>query len=162
MQYHAGEINKALKDIKPTDAYAILAVTNVDLYPRDSWNFVYGLSCAGSGTATFSFARYDPAFEGSGGPNRAQNWFRRSTYVMVHELTHLFGLPHCIYYECTMNGVMNADEQIRRANYILCPICIKKLKKNIGFNVNARFNCLMEMANKLGFADEAEKYRKLI
>lgn len=51
-----------LKNYKPEDAFCMLAVTNVDLYPRDSWNFVYGLASAGTGTGVFSFARHEPNF----------------------------------------------------------------------------------------------------
>ena len=49
-------------------------------------------------------------------------------HVMVHEITHLFGLRHCIYYECLMNGVMSAEEQKQCGIRILCPVCLKKLK----------------------------------
>jgi archaemetzincin len=105
-------MNKALKQIKPPSAFCILGISNVDLY-KEGFNFLYGLAFKKAGTGIFSFARYDPAFEGQ--KPDPQSWFMRSTYVMVHELSHLFGLAHCIYYECTMNGVAHSEEQIRRA-----------------------------------------------
>ena len=58
---------------------------------------------------------------------------------MAHEITHMFGIKHCIYYECLMNGVMSAQEQMRKINNTLCPICLKKLKINIKFDTRERF-----------------------
>jgi len=29
---------------------------------------------------------------------------------MAHELGHMFGLTHCVYYNCLMNGSMNGKE----------------------------------------------------
>ena len=40
------------------DTYCILAVTNNDLYPRDSWNFVFGLADMEERCGVFSFARH--------------------------------------------------------------------------------------------------------
>ena len=34
----------------------------IDLYPRDEWNFVFGLASIRDRTGVFSFARYDPKF----------------------------------------------------------------------------------------------------
>jgi len=30
---------------------------------------------------------------------------------MLHEIGHMFGLKHCVYYECLMNGIMSVEEQ---------------------------------------------------
>ena len=46
----------------PKDAYCMLSVTMEDLYPRESWNFVFGLANFSSRTGVFSFVRYDPVF----------------------------------------------------------------------------------------------------
>nr|KAF6308705.1 archaelysin family metallopeptidase 2 [Pipistrellus kuhlii] len=42
LQIHAGHILHFLKKKKPEDAFCIVGVTMIDLYPRDSWNFVFG------------------------------------------------------------------------------------------------------------------------
>lgn len=34
----------------------------IDLYPNESWNFVFGQANPGAGVGVFSFARYDPLF----------------------------------------------------------------------------------------------------
>ena len=46
-QLHAGEILQALKLYKVRDTFCTLAITNTDLYPRDEWNFVFGLAMPG-------------------------------------------------------------------------------------------------------------------
>lgn len=43
-QFHAGEIIKAIVPYRTKDVYCVLAITNMDLYPRDEWNFVFGLA----------------------------------------------------------------------------------------------------------------------
>ncbi|KAF6297981.1 archaelysin family metallopeptidase 2 [Rhinolophus ferrumequinum] len=42
LQIHAGHILKFLKKKKPEDAFCVVGITMIDLYPRDSWNFVFG------------------------------------------------------------------------------------------------------------------------
>ena len=44
LQLNASEILQALKLYKVRDTFCILAVSNTDLYPRDEWNFVFGLA----------------------------------------------------------------------------------------------------------------------
>lgn len=129
------------------------------MYHKESWNYVFGLGSRATGTGVFSFARYDP---GEGAPNREYLWLRRSVNVMVHEIGHMFGIRHCIYYECTMNGVMHGDEGTRRADHTLCPICLKKLQCNIKFDPEKRFDKLIEVATKLNFETEVNFYAKLL
>ncbi|XP_063816924.1 archaemetzincin-2 isoform X2 [Pseudophryne corroboree] len=62
LQIHAGDLLKYLKTIKPADAFCIVGATMVDLYPRDSWNFVFGTASLTEGIGVFSFARYDEDF----------------------------------------------------------------------------------------------------
>lgn len=40
-------------------------------------------------------------------------WKRRACHVIVHEIGHMFGIWHCVFYECTMNGFNSAHEQDR-------------------------------------------------
>jgi len=96
---------------KPLDTYAMCAITNNDLYPGPSWNYCFGWASYTEGVGTFSFCRYDPAWDGIEDPDREKNLLMRACHVMAHEIGHMFGLRHCIYYECLMNGINNAEEQ---------------------------------------------------
>lgn len=57
-QMHAGEILKALEPYRAKDCFCILAVTNVDIYPKEEWNYVFGLASLANSTGIFSFARH--------------------------------------------------------------------------------------------------------
>uniref|UniRef100_A0A8C0AHA6 Archaemetzincin-2 n=1 Tax=Bos mutus grunniens TaxID=30521 RepID=A0A8C0AHA6_BOSMU len=50
LQIHAGQILTFLKKKKPEDAFCVVGVTMIDLYPRDSWNFVFGQASLTEGT----------------------------------------------------------------------------------------------------------------
>ena len=138
------------------DTFCILAITNQDLYPRDEWNFVFGLADMDTQCGTFSFHRHaevDPS-EGLSESEMKDVWMKRSCSTMVHEIGHMFGLKHCIYYECTMNG-SNGSFEDRYPDRTLCPICLAKLKLNAKFDCSERFQHLIEASNELGFATMA-------
>lgn len=44
--------------IKPSDALLVLGITMIDLYPKESWNFVMGEADQARKIGVFSFARY--------------------------------------------------------------------------------------------------------
>merc|ERR1711924_477689 len=84
----------------------------------------------GDGVACVSWyraARWDPdnvAAEGDRPP--ASLVLRRSTNVLAHEMCHLFGLQHCIYRHCLMNGSNHQMESDTRPPF-LCAVCLRKL-----------------------------------
>ena len=86
----------------------------------------------------------------------------RGCHIITHELSHMFGLKHCIYYECLMNGINSADEQRSGGIRTLCPVCLKKLKYHLKFDTRTRLNDLAKVCDELGFTEEAQIYRALI
>jgi archaemetzincin len=96
----------------PEDAYCMLTVTMQDLYPFDSWNFVFGWANYKARTGVFSFGRYHPSFNDSycesGDPEN--ELLENACYVMVHEIGHMYGMTHCTFYECIMNGFNGYEE----------------------------------------------------
>ena len=66
-------------------------------------------------------------------------WLKRSCSVMVHEIAHMFGLKHCIYYNCTMNGSNGPFEGVREPDRTLCPVCLIKLQMNVKFDAKLRY-----------------------
>jgi len=105
-----------------------------DLYPRPSWNLVFGLANLSQRTGVFSFVRYDPSFWGKEVPDREKILLKNACGVMVHEVGHMFGLKHCIYYECKMNGSNSYQESCRAERY-MCPVCTRKIQTNIKFDI---------------------------
>lgn len=51
----------------------------------------------------------------------------RFLQVMTHEVCHMFGLKHCIWMQCLMNGSNHLEESDRRPPH-LCPVCLRKLQ----------------------------------
>ena len=151
-QLNAAEVNNALKEYRVADTFCILAVTNQDLYPREEWNFVFGLADMDSCCGVFSFHRhFEMHQQGLSETEKLTIWMKRSCWTMVHEIGHMFGLRHCIYYECIMNGSNGHFEGDRYPDRTLCPVCLCKLKLNATFDCREQFTRLIETSNSLGF-----------
>ncbi|MHC4818582.1 MAG: archaemetzincin, partial [Planctomycetota bacterium] len=103
----------------------------------------------------WSLARYFPQFRRlEPTPERILEALRRACKVVVHEAGHAFGLEHCIYFQCNMNG-SNSLEETDRQPLRLCPVCLKKLQWNRGFDVARRYDRLLAFFKKHGLAPEA-------
>uniref|UniRef100_A0A2K5PSM7 Archaemetzincin-2 n=1 Tax=Cebus imitator TaxID=2715852 RepID=A0A2K5PSM7_CEBIM len=161
-----GDILKFLKKKKPEDAFCIVGITMIDLYPRDSWNFVFGQASLTDGVGIFSFARYGSDFyslryEGkvkklkktsSSDYSIFDNYYipeitsvllLRSCKTLTHEIGHIFGLRHCQWLACLMQGSNHLEEADRRP-LNLCPICLRKLQCAIGFSIVERYKALVQ------------------
>jgi archaemetzincin len=57
-------------------------------------------------------------------------WSSRVTRTTSHELGHCFGMDHCIYYACVMQGTAGLLEDCRQPPY-LCPVCLAKLSYTV-------------------------------
>lgn len=163
-QVNAGDIiNKVLPDIrlKYRDAYAFIGVTMEDLYPRDSWNFVFGLADMMGRNGVFSFARYDEDDEDYAfgamlnkkqapnddlplqqrDPLRYTRLLKRACKVMTHELCHCFGAKHCVHFNCLMQG-SNSSEEAEKKLHDLCPVCLKKIMYACEFDPIERYGLM--------------------
>jgi len=80
---------------------------------------------------------------------------RRSCKVLAHELSHMFGIKHCIYFRCLMNGSNHLAESDARPLH-LCPVDLRKLRHSIGFDVVERYRRLRDFCQAAGFTDEAD------
>jgi archaemetzincin len=120
------DVLRWLKGKLPADGFCLLAITMEDLYPEPSWNFVFGQASLNEGVGVYSFARYDPPFYGEPrGKDYQALLLHRSMKVLTHETGHMFGLTHCIYFHCVMNGSNHLRESDRRPLH-LCPVCLRK------------------------------------
>jgi archaemetzincin len=139
----------------PDDAYCLLGISMQDLYPADSWNFVFGQARLRDRVGVYSLARYDPAFcDEPPAQDVRRLVLRRSLKVMVHEIAHMFGLEHCIFYHCFLNGSNHLAESDARPLHA-CPVCLRKLQWSTGFNPLDRYTRLRDFYLKHGFQDEA-------
>jgi archaemetzincin len=159
-QLLTSDILALLRRHLPDNAYAVLGITMTDLYPDPAWNFVFGQASLRERVGVYSFARYDPRFFGAVAPDEWQQlMLRRSCKVLVHETAHMFGIAHCIYFHCLMNGSNHLAESDARPMH-LCPVDLRKLQHSVGFDVVARYQRLHEVCVRLGFSDEARWLRE--
>jgi archaemetzincin len=67
----------------------------------------------------------------------------------------MFGIGHCIFFQCGMCGSNHLAESDARPIH-LCPVCLRKLQYNIGFDPVARYRKLERFYGKYGLKPEAK------
>ena len=155
-QLLTGDVLKLLYRRLPADAFAMLGITMTDLYPGPGWNYLFGQAAPRSAVGVYSFARYDPKFYGGAAdPASRQLLLRRSCKILAHEASHMFGIEHCIWFRCTMNGCNQIDE-LDGSPLHLCPADLRKLQWSIGFDVVERYRRLRDFYRQADLTDEAE------
>ena len=165
-QILTGDVLVLLRKNLPADAFCVLAITMDDLYPKSSWNFVFGQASLRERVGVYSFARYDPAFYGNKrGKDYEEVLLRRSCKVLVHETSHMFGLTHCIYFKCVLNGSNHLGESDSRPVH-LCPVCLRKAQYSFcnvqqngartRFDVVNRYGNLFRFYQRSGLDGEAQ------
>ena len=74
-------------------------------------------------------------------------WLSRVCRTASHELGHCFGMDHCIYYACSMQGSGSLAEDSRQPPY-LCPIDLAKLLEATGTDAIQRYKALLAFCDK--------------
>ena len=118
----------------PEDGIAMMAITDTDLYPQDSWNFVFGQAYTRKRVGISSIYRYLDNEDSS-------KCLARLIQTSSHEIGHMFSVLHCKNAICVMNGSNGLYESDSRPNR-LCSVCLNKLSWNLNFNNIERFNKL--------------------
>lgn len=148
------DILNLLKKNLPRDAFCLTAITMEDLYPHPTWNFVFGQASLRERVGVYSFARYGPTFYGEDrGEDYKKLMLWRSCKVLVHEICHQFGIEHCIFFHCVMNGSNHLKESDARPHH-LCPVDLRKLHYSIEFDVVERYRRLQHFYEENGFEEE--------
>ncbi len=140
-------IKEIIPNFKPKDGLVIMGITGRDLYPKPSWNYVFGLATYNNGIGVSSIARYEP-----NNKNFALG-LGRTIKTSAHEIGHMFKMKHCTYANCVMNGVNSLGEADRKPN-LLCSECLKKMQHNFGFNLKERFNKILDFYHKYSLVDD--------
>eukprot|EP00455_Lapot_gusevi_P043807 TRINITY_DN5384_c0_g1_i3.p1 TRINITY_DN5384_c0_g1~~TRINITY_DN5384_c0_g1_i3.p1 ORF type:complete len:330 (-),score=50.64 TRINITY_DN5384_c0_g1_i3:10-999(-) len=143
-----------------------IVVTMEDVYPDEAWNFVFGLAQLSDGLGVWSFARFDPLFFEPDSPAHhlppSQQHHKlilaRSLKVLAHEVTHMFGLHHCVYYHCLMNGANHQQEQ-DESPFHLCPVCLRKLHDSLKSDFVQRYEVLCQFYEEYGMEPERQFIR---
>jgi archaemetzincin len=153
-QYLVQSIFGVLRPRVPKDAYALVALTLEDIYPGEDWNFVFGQATFRERIGVHSLARYFPSFYGES-DEKSETLIRRRAYkVLAHEVGHTFGLQHCTYFHCIMNG-SNGMHETDGAPLHLCPVCLRKLQRNAKFDLATRYQATSRHFQKFKLEEEA-------
>jgi len=150
------DILQLLRTRLPKDGYCLLGVTMIDLYPNPDWNFVFGQASLKERVGVYSFARYKPELSDVADLAAAQNlMLRRSVTTLLHETAHMFGMLHCIYYECVVNGSNHIKESDSRPLHF-CPVCLRKLYSAFPENPVVRYQRIFKTYKDIGLTEEAK------
>eukprot|EP00602_Paraphysomonas_sp_CaronLab_P000507 CAMPEP_0185020020 /NCGR_PEP_ID=MMETSP1103-20130426/2610_1 /TAXON_ID=36769 /ORGANISM="Paraphysomonas bandaiensis, Strain Caron Lab Isolate" /LENGTH=414 /DNA_ID=CAMNT_0027550657 /DNA_START=76 /DNA_END=1317 /DNA_ORIENTATION=+ len=80
-------------------------------------------------------------------------FMRRAGKLLVHEMGHVYGLEHCIYYDCVMNGTGHLVEDFSSSAH-LCGVCLRKLQFRLGFSIIERYERLRGVYQEVGMRGE--------
>jgi archaemetzincin len=141
----------------PADACCMLGMTALDLYPDESWSFVFGEAMLDERVGVFSIARYDPRFYDK--PADPTLLLKRACKVLAHETSHMLGIRHCIFFNCLMNGSNHLSESDRRPLDV-CPIDLRKLHWSLAFDIVERCRRLVRFWRDAGVDDTAESIER--
>ena len=149
-QIESHKVLSVLKTFKKPNTYCVTGITSCDLYNFDDGSFSFGTSDMGFRVCVGSLARYDQTNE---------LLLKKACSLVCHEIGHLCGLEHCIYYRCIMNGSNSIEEDSKIPLY-LCPVCLKKLHFSLNFEIGERYARLMMYCQKYNLIEEYEWYKR--
>ncbi len=149
-------LEKVLPPRLPTDSAALLGLTNIDLWPGEGWNFVFGIATLENRVGVWSTARFGNP---NGNEHERKQFFRRFLKLALHETGHMYGITHCIAYECGMNGMNHLGESDRQV-IEFCPECQAKLWWTCDYPPQKRFARMQEHFARHGFTTEADYYNR--
>ena len=133
-----------LPPLLPKDAAALICFTNFDLYPEDTWNYVFGQASLEARVGVWSLWR----LERDGAKHTSRDKFLdRTLKIAVHETGHMFSMRHCTKYECLMSGSNSLDETDRRP-LDTCPECTMKIAWGMEYGPADRYKRLAEFWRK--------------
>ncbi len=155
-QLQVNSVLYKLRQMIPSDSICVMALTMSELYDEETDLFVAGMAAGNQRVGVFSFSRYNPTLSFScefwykshqidlemSIANQQRTMLQRSCKLLVHEIAHLLGVDHCIWYSCCMNGSGHLKEDFEQSMH-LCPVDLRKLATLCGFDIVERYKRLM-------------------
>jgi archaemetzincin len=136
----------------PKDAAAMIALTNEDLFPDPSMNYVFGQASFEKRVGVWSLSRLEK--------NTSYDTFlRRTLKIAAHETGHMFSMHHCTKYECVMSGTNYLGETDSRP-IDACPECMAKIAWLSGVSPKDRSDRLAAFCRKNGMTREADEFTR--
>ena len=154
-QVESRTIVKGLLSDRRSEDFAAIAIITKDLCPSDQGNYVFGECIMEESWCIVSSHRL---LENDCGPDSAQEL--RFFKIVTHEIAHLVGLPHCVNFQCNMNG-KNCLAEVDEDPFDLCPECTMKICFACNFEVDERAARLQNIMLALGLVSEADYFRNV-
>ncbi|MEO8534628.1 MAG: archaemetzincin [Flavobacterium sp.] len=156
-QFLAGYIlDSVLKKEKPLNRIALMGLTEVDLFPKPEWNYVFGLASYSQKIGVSSIYRLQDEKLTEENFNLC---LRRLINISSHEIGHMFGMHHCINANCVMNGTNSLSETDKNTSR-LCSVCQKKLNSSIKYDNKKRLTALEKYFKDNNLKEELELMKK--
>lgn len=152
-QFQVSKIFSILHSKRNNTNEYLIGLTMNDIYDAD-WkdnSFVFGCGDFETKSCVCSLARYEPPFVDA---EKREEWRLKRVFALVcHEIGHMFGLEHCIYYKCLMNGANSMDEE-EKTPLFFCPVCLQKLNYLFNFKLEERLVKLIDFFRKYDLKEE--------
>ena len=139
-------IDDILPKLLPDDAAALICLTSNDLYPGETWNYVFGQASLEKRVGVWSLWRLS---DDNGKPASQDLLLARTLKIAMHETGHMFSMRHCTKYECLMSGTNHLQETDRRP-LEPCPECVAKVSWAMNYPLADRYKRLAAFWKKLG------------
>ena len=154
-QLNAGKIlDEVLHPNIPSDAAIYVGITSSDLFYDGTG--VHGLASLRGRVAACSFYKFTSSRRTE--QNRLAE-IRNFCRLLSHEIGHTFGMGHCVFFRCAMNGCNSTLENTSTPLYY-CPVCKDKLALNNAIDQTKRLKALEAFYNKYGMKDETAFIRQ--
>ncbi|MBX3245518.1 MAG: hypothetical protein KF685_13780 [Acidobacteria bacterium] len=145
-----------LPKLLPDDAAALIAFTDSDLYPGETWAFVFGQASLVDRVGVWSLYRLpEMVLEADNDPDRL---LMRTLKIAMHETGHMFSMRHCTKYECLMSGTNHLSETDRRP-VDTCPECTAKIAWAMKYDPKERYERLAKFWEKHKRPEIAKEFR---
>ncbi|TKA73802.1 hypothetical protein B0A55_05526 [Friedmanniomyces simplex] len=137
--------------ILPDDAYALLMIVNHDLYEDEDDDFCCKVSKTATSAALAAHLAHPSPTPGTTQSRRHLEllWLSRVCKTASHELGHCFGIDHCTYYACVMQGTAGLSEDARQPPYV-CPVDTAKLLTATGADEMDWLRALLNFCERFG------------
>lgn len=149
-------LENLLPKLLPKDAAALICLTNFDLYPGETWGYVFGQASFVDRVGVWSLWR----FQNRHGKPDPKLFLSRTLKVAMHETGHMFSMRHCTKYECLMSGTNHILETDRRP-LDACPECMAKIAWAMNYDPVERYEKLEAFWQKQDSADEAKRFSEM-
>ena len=141
-----------LRPMLPTDAAALIAFTNEDLYPDGLMSYVFGQASMENRVGVWSLYRLHDNAD-------FHTFLLRTIKIATHETGHMFSMHHCIAWSCVMSGTNHLGETDSHP-VDACPECMAKVCWFSHVSPADRYKRLAAFCRANGMPEEAADFNK--